>query len=103
VADIPLLGVEEFASTLASSVDAGWRIVSLFGVPEDTRTLRLCAVLANDDSGQLGATCAVVGQEYSALSTSCRQAGRFEREIAEQCGAIPKGHPSLQTVATPSP
>ena len=96
VAAIPLLEVEEFASTIASSVGDGWRIVSLFGVPEDARTLRLCAVLANDDSGQLGATCAVVGQEYSAVSTSCRQAGRFEREIAEQCGAIPKGHPSLK-------
>jgi len=96
VAAIPLLEVEEFASTIASSVGDGWRIVSLFGVPEGARTLRLCAVLANDDSGQLGATCAVVGQEYSAVSTSCRQAGRFEREIAEQCGAIPKGHPSLK-------
>jgi Ni,Fe-hydrogenase III large subunit/Ni,Fe-hydrogenase III component G len=96
VTDIPLLEVEEFASAIASSVRAGWRIVSLFGVPEDTRKLRLCAVLANDDSGQLGVTCAVVGQEYPALSTSCRQAGRFEREIAEQCGAIPAGHPSLK-------
>jgi Ni,Fe-hydrogenase III large subunit/Ni,Fe-hydrogenase III component G len=96
VTDIPLLEVEEFASAIASSVRAGWRIVSLFGVPEDTRTLRLCTVLANDDSGQLGVTCAVVGQEYPALSPSCRQAGRFEREIAEQCGAIPAGHPSLK-------
>ncbi len=96
VADIPLLEVEEFAAALASSIASGWRIVSLFGVPEDTRALRLCAVLANDDRGLLGATCALVRQEYPALSTSCRQAVRFEREIAEQCGAIPTGHPSLK-------
>lgn len=96
VGDIPSLELDEFASTLASSVGDGWRIVSLFGVPENAEFLRLCAVLANDDSGLLGATCTVVGQEYSALSTSCRQAARFEAEIAEQCGAIPKGHPSLK-------
>jgi Ni,Fe-hydrogenase III large subunit len=96
VADIPLLKMEEFTGMLAGSVASGWRIVSLFGVPEDTRSLRLCGVLANDDSGVLGTICALVGQEYPALSTACRQAGRFEREIAEQCGAIPKGHPSLK-------
>jgi len=103
VADIPLLPVEEFASAVTKAVGAGWRIVSLFGLPEDSRTLRLCAVMANDDAAQLGVSCAVVGEEYPALSTSCRQAGRFEREIAEQCGALPKGHPSLKPLRRHEP
>jgi len=53
VADIPVHEAEKFASTLATSVAAGWRIISLFGVPEDSQTLRICAVVANDDRAQL--------------------------------------------------
>jgi Ni,Fe-hydrogenase III large subunit len=103
VADIPVHEAEKFASTLATSVAAGWRIISLFGVPEDSQTLRICAVVANDDRAQLGVACTLVGQEYSALSISCHQAARFEREIAEQCGAIPKGHPSPKPLRRHSP
>jgi len=103
VGDIPLLPLEKFAAAVTNSVGAGSRIVSLFGVPEDSRTLRLCAVMANDDAAQLGATCALVGQEYPALSPTCRQASRFEREIAEQCAAIPKGHASLKPLRRHEP
>ncbi|HEU4997272.1 MAG TPA: hypothetical protein VFT29_20785 [Gemmatimonadaceae bacterium] len=95
--DVPLLSPDDLSATLTGSVGRGWRIVALFGMPEDQRVLRLCAILANDDAGQLGAACALVHQrEYSSISGSCRQAARFEREIAEQCGAKPRGHPSLK-------
>jgi Ni,Fe-hydrogenase III large subunit len=96
VEEIPLVPEDDLRVVLADSVAAGWRIVSLFGVPEDAQTLRLCGVLAQDDSGQLGAVCALVGQDYPALSASCAQATRFEREIAEQCGAAPQGHVRLK-------
>jgi len=52
--------------------------------------------LAHDQSGQLAASSAIVGQHYAALGADCRQAAHFEREIAEQCGATPEGHPALK-------
>lgn len=101
--DVPLLAPERLSATVAEAVHTGWRIVALFGLPEDRHALRLCAILANDDAGQLAAACALVQQEYPSLSGSCRQAGRFEREIAEQCGALPMGHPSLTPLRRHSP
>ena len=50
----------------------------------------------SDQSGQLAASSAIVGQHYPALGADCRQAAHFEREIAEQCGATPEGHPALK-------
>lgn len=93
---IPLLSVDDLTTEIARLIARSWRIVALFGVPEDSRRLRLYAVLAHDDNAQLGAACAVVDQTYPSLSASCRQAIPFEREIAEQCGGLPVGHPALK-------
>jgi Ni,Fe-hydrogenase III large subunit len=85
---------------LATELDArtrdGWRIVALFGTPETPALLRLVGVVALDDAGQLAVGSSVVGQRYPSLSARCRQATRFEREIAEQCGAHPEGPVSLK-------
>ncbi|HVX42012.1 MAG TPA: hypothetical protein VHB25_20790 [Gemmatimonadaceae bacterium] len=86
--DVPTLALDDLRAAVAHGVAAGWRIVSLFGAPESATKLRLIAVLADDDRAQLRAATALVGQRYRALSDECAQAQRFEREIAEQCGAI---------------
>src|SRR5205814_1308837 len=74
----------------------GWRIVSLFGVPEDAASLRLIAVLADDERGHLEAISAIVGERFPSIAAVCAQAATFEREIAEQCGVVPEGHPWLK-------
>lgn len=91
LAEVPVLAVDELAAALEHDTRDGARIVALFGMPEAPRTLRLMAVVARDDAGALGMASAVVGREYRSLAARCRQAARFEREIAEQCGAIPVG------------
>ena len=53
----------------------------------------MIAILADDERGRLGAASAIVGQQYGAISATCVQAEMFEREIAEQCGVVPDGHP----------
>jgi Ni,Fe-hydrogenase III large subunit len=103
IADVPELSAEELARELEGATRDGWRIVSLFGTPETDETLRVVAVVARDDSAELAASSAVVGQRYPALSARCRQAGRFEREIAEQCGAIPEGGPTLKPLRRHAP
>lgn len=91
LADVPLLEVEELAAELERGARDGARIVALFGMPEASRTLRLMAVVARDDAGALGIASAIVGREYRSIAVTCPQSARFEREIAEQCGAIPQG------------
>jgi Ni,Fe-hydrogenase III large subunit len=55
-------------------------------------------VLAQDEQGELGALSTTVHGAYPALTPECPEAHLFEREIAEQCGVIPEGHPWLKPV-----
>jgi Ni,Fe-hydrogenase III large subunit len=96
VADVPLVPVESFNHTVAGAVAEDCRIVALFGTPEDSLSVRLVAVLGDDARGQLGVLSTVVGERYPSLTVHCPQAARFEREVAEQCGVVPEGHPSLK-------
>lgn len=93
---VPELSVGSLAAELAQGVADGWRIVSLFGVPDGDDLLLLVAVVADDVNGRLAVARARVDRRYPSLAATCRQATLFEREIAEQCGAIPEGHPSLK-------
>jgi Ni,Fe-hydrogenase III large subunit len=93
---VPLEAVESFRGTVAAAVGGGWRLASLFGLPDGGEATRLVAILAHDALGQLGATSARVGESYPALTPVCPQARDFEREIAEQCAVLPEGHPWLK-------
>jgi Ni,Fe-hydrogenase III large subunit len=88
LAAIPLLEGDRFAAAIAETVSRGGRIVSLFGLVEDRDTLRLLAILGDDENGRLQALSALVPQRLPALGRLCPQAVPFEREIVEQCGAI---------------
>jgi Ni,Fe-hydrogenase III large subunit len=93
---VPRESVEAFTVTVCEAVAQGWRITSLFGMPEGDERTCLVAILASDARGELGATSTVVGASYPALTPACPQAHPFEREIAEQCGVVPDGHPWLK-------
>ena len=95
LSDVPRLPIDAFGATIADAVASDWRIVSLFGTPESATSLCLIAVLADDERGQLGAASAIVGDRFPSVAAVCAQAAPFEREIAEQCGVIPEGHPRL--------
>lgn len=92
---VPVTPVGHFADLVAEAVTEGWRIASLFGMPDGGRT-RLIAILADDMQGTLTAASAHIAERYPSLTPRCAQANRFEREIAEQCGVVPEGHPSLK-------
>jgi Ni,Fe-hydrogenase III large subunit len=95
LADVPRLPIDSFGTRIAEAVDSGSRIVSLFGTPESATSLCLIVVLADDERGQLAAASTVVGERFPSVAARCGQATRFEREIAEQCGALPDGHPRV--------
>lgn len=92
---VPVLDAVAFRDAVAASVSSGLRLISLFGVPESATTLRVIAIVADDARGQLYAASAVVGRTYPSLTPACAQANLFERELAEQCGVTPEGHPDL--------
>ncbi len=95
-ADIPVVGIDAFRSEVLGAVAEGCRIVSLHGAPGGGDAIRLVAILADDRAGELRAVAADPGDAYPALTPDCPQAGGFEREIAEQWGVKPLGHPWLK-------
>jgi Ni,Fe-hydrogenase III large subunit len=95
--DVPVVGVTEFRAAVIAAVDSGWRISALFGQPQGD-AIRLHAVLADDASNSLGILSTDVGDQYPSLLPECPQAHWFEREIAEQWGVVPQGHPWLKPI-----
>ncbi|MGH7521204.1 MAG: NADH-quinone oxidoreductase subunit C [Gemmatimonadales bacterium] len=93
---VPEEPAERFRESVTEAVTGGWRLASLFGMPDGKDQTRLVAILADDTRGELGVTSAVVGDVYPSISAACPQALGFEREIAEQCGVVAEGHPGLK-------
>lgn len=100
IRDVPEVAIDDFRRTIADAFASGGRIAALFGnsIPENDR-VELYAVVADRIRGQLhlGRT-RLAGDEYPSLTTDCSQVHLFEREIAEQFGVRPIGHPWLKPV-----
>jgi Ni,Fe-hydrogenase III large subunit len=98
LASVPTEPFDRFRQTVIEAARNGWRVIAFFGMPEDGDRVRLLAVLADDIRGELGAVSALVGASCAALTPDCPEVHYFEREIAEQCGVMPEGHPWLKPV-----
>jgi len=96
--DIPLVSISEFRETLIRNVAQGARLAALFGRPHEPNTLRVLAVLARGSEGTLFIVETEVSDCYPALTVDCPQAHWFEREVAEQWGVRPEGHPWLKPI-----
>src|SRR6185369_16122707 len=97
-ARLPDLSWAELAAAVESAPGRGWRVSSLFGVPEEGR-VRLVALLAQDEEGQLAiGSVGVEGKAFPSMTPRCPEVHLFEREIFEQCGVRPEGHPWLKPV-----
>jgi len=100
-AELPELAWGEFESALLAGVEQGHRVVGLFGAAEEHST-RLYLVLADDRGARLAAgTTAIKGESWPSLTPRCPQVHLFEREIAEQLGLRPEGHPWPRPVRRP--
>jgi len=95
---LPPVAFDEFRETILSAIEAGAHLSALFGATPTGNDLRLFAVLARDAEGTLAITSTQVGDTYHALTPHCPQAHWFEREIAEQWGVRPEGHPWLKPI-----
>ena len=95
---IPQVPISIFRETIIRTTGEGGRIVALCGMPKGDDVV-LFAVLSVE--GELSISSARVRDAYPALTPECPQAHLFEREIAEQCGLRPEGHPWLKPVRFP--
>jgi len=95
---VPQETASRFRDTVVAATREGWRLVALFGSPASAGQTEILAVLGQDDRGQLGALSTLVQDRYPAITPECPEAHLFEREIAEQCGIVPEGHPWLKPV-----
>ncbi len=96
---VSVLDMADFREIVLMTTGGGGRLLSLFGAPaESAETVRLYAVLSAADSGGYALIATDVADKYPALAPECAQASGFEREIAEQWGIVPEGHPWLKPV-----
>jgi len=98
IGDIPIDSVDNFRAFVTTTVKEVGRLVTLFGVPASTGEVRLYAVLANASGASLTICSAEARGHYPSLTPDCVQAGTFERELHEQFGLVPEGHPWLKPV-----
>ncbi len=96
---LPEIDVAALRAAILEATGQGDRLAALCCLPlQDDRERRLIAVIARGGEGLLSLLSARVGADYPALTPDCPQAHLFEREIHEQCGVIPEGHPWLKPV-----
>jgi Ni,Fe-hydrogenase III large subunit len=95
---LPAPPVGAFREAVIAATRAGERLAALFGYPLAPGTVRLVAVLARDGDGTLRIGTTEARDRYPALTPDCPQAHWFEREIAEQWGVDPQGHPWLKPI-----
>ena len=97
-AAVPRCSVETFRAAVLQAVAGGARLAALFGAPASGGEVCLTAVLAHEEEGGLSVGTAEAAERYPALTPDCPQAHWFEREIAEQWGLVPEGHPWLKPI-----
>lgn len=95
VREVPELPLQAFREAILHGTRGGARLACLCA----TSDLRLFAVLAEDAEQRLRVGWTQLdGPRYEALTPECPQAHLFERELAEQFGIIPEGHPWFKPV-----
>jgi Ni,Fe-hydrogenase III large subunit len=101
--DIPLLTTADFQQIVADVIAAGGRVVSMFGSPPDAGAVRVVAALADDREGKLGLLSTRVERSWPSLTPECPSLQGFERELWEQFGIRPEGHPWLKPLRFEGP
>lgn len=94
--------LDQFVQACRQRLGAGDRLLTLFGRQEKSNPMRGVVVTAvfQDESGELQALHCLTecDKRYPALTPDFPAAHIFERELWEQTGLLPEGHPWLKPV-----
>lgn len=91
------LPFQDFRTCVINRMSMSRRMASFFGWQESDH-IALMAVLAVDHEGMLEVVQTRVDTSFDSLTPDVPQAHWFEREIAEQWGVSPEGHPWLKPI-----
>jgi hypothetical protein len=100
VTAIPMMDGAAFRQSILDGVEGGMRVSALFAcISDEPDETVIYSVLADDEENTLhvGRT-TVKGDSFPSITPQCPQVHLFEREIAEQSGLVPIGHPWLKPV-----
>ncbi len=97
IASVPLHANEDFLQGIIDAVDHGWRVSSCFGAPGNDGVVLYC-VLSFKSDGLMGIMGSGVKETFPSITNLSPQLHLFEREIAEQWGVVPEGHPWFKPV-----
>ena len=98
LADVPLVPIAAFRTAVLDAVRDECRVASYFA-RQVVDGIELVAVLADDTTSELGfVRTRLTEDRFESLTPECPQVQLFEREIAEQYGVEPVGHPWLKPV-----
>ncbi|MCB2180929.1 MAG: hydrogenase [Desulfobulbaceae bacterium] len=95
--NIPNIPFESFRRELVQFANEGGNIVQFFAYVDNGQS-KLLAVLRNEANDALYVTGCDVEGSFSSLTKENEKFHMFEREIAEQYGVKPDGHPWLKMV-----
>jgi Ni,Fe-hydrogenase III large subunit len=96
---IPRLTVDAFRGLVIGSTKHGRRVAALFANAAGDGGIELVVVLAADGDGVLEvAATDLPSGTFPSMTPGCPEVHLFEREIAEQWGVRPDGHPWLKPV-----
>ncbi len=97
---IPRHDVKTFQHIVRREITGGQRAVSFFGAESgQPGCTDLFILLANDEYSELNIlSTRIEGGQFPSMTPDCNQLHLFEREIAEQFGLKPEGHPWLKPV-----
>jgi Ni,Fe-hydrogenase III large subunit len=96
--EIAPLGLEEWARQCARALDDSERLVTLFGRPEADDEVITTAVFHGTEGLSVLRGRGQRGQSFPSLTARHPAAQMFERELWEQTGLTPTGHPWLKPV-----
>jgi Ni,Fe-hydrogenase III large subunit len=105
LADYPALDLTAFAVQCTERLQAGERLLALFGRPDASgSTAAICVTAVFQPAPDMPGTLSVLralaqpGEHYPALTIRFAAAQSLERELWEQTGLVPDGHPWLKPI-----
>ncbi len=98
LSDVSPVSVTAFRAAILDALHDECRVISFFARDVESR-IELVAVVADDAASEIGFVRARLAEkQFESLTPECPQVHLFEREIAEQYGVEPTGHPWLKPV-----
>ena len=104
--ELPIHSIDTFRKILLDATEKEGKALSAFFAVEEKsedKCFLLTAILRDDEKNELLLAGAYTGPSYTALSSEAPRYQWFEREIAEQYGIIPLGHPNLKEIRFHNP